>query len=105
VLDLRVSAHLQLFHAVPGPLGRDRPEALGADSAFDLALVLGAVRGAGVDVEAHGTSVGPVAGVELAPGAGAVYDGGLGVVDANDGEHGHLFWWAERDIRSRLMMV
>src|SRR5262249_51992906 len=48
-----------------------------ADLALHLALVLGAARQAGIDVEAQGPGVGAVSLVDLAPGAGALGDARL----------------------------
>src|SRR5262245_64432126 len=58
------------------------PAADEAYLALDLALVLGAARQAGIDVEGQGPGVGPVGLVDLAPRPGASGDAGLEVVDA-----------------------
>ena len=54
-----------------------------ADLVLDLALVLGAARQAGIDVEAQATGVAAVGRVDLAPGPGPLADAGLEVVDAH----------------------
>src|SRR5581483_10935533 len=62
-----------------------QPAADEADLVLDLALVLGAARQAGIDVEGHGPGVGAVSLVDLAPRPGAGGDAGLEVVDAQHG--------------------
>lgn len=67
-------------------IGRE-PAAQLPDQALDLALGLGVSRQTGIDVEADGAGIGPVVAVEGAPGAGAVNDTGLEVVDAHHGRY------------------
>ena len=69
-------------------------------AALGLALLLRRPRQAGIDMEAHGLGVGSVLGVDHAPGAGAVADAGLQVVDAVD--RGHA---AQADERLGVGMV
>jgi hypothetical protein len=82
-----VGEGLQFLQAIPGSRLDLAAAAACANQTLDLALVLRRIRQTSIDVETNRCGVAPIGRVDLAPGTGAVTDGGLGIVDPHHGRN------------------